>query len=313
MRHPLDASLLPPLIQVIFPPQSLLDLAMHSIAQVSTGQTVGGAIVTVHRLPNEMLAQIFKEYMLKLLHDKQVDPGQSSLSRTPPSLATITYVCQKWRYAAVTNPSLWILEPVPVHIPSWTKEVLARSVTMPLVVRAVHAQLPSLSISYIFQHIHRVESLKINLDPRRTTTHEIAMWKRVLILLEAAKPAPLLKTLHIWGRLHHDTDSPDFLPIVIPDTIFKGVFPQMTNLAAAYVSISSLSPLFQANLTSLILESVTVWETYAEMSVTLRLTLCLEYLRIGMSMPRPSTLTPHDFVVLPNLQTLAVYGPISQL
>ncbi|KAI0311645.1 hypothetical protein OF83DRAFT_1087549 [Amylostereum chailletii] len=263
-----------------------------------------------------MLAQIFEEYVLGLVDDPEGYGNRSlqvSVCPHPPSLVTITHVCQRWRNVALTTPGLWIIQPVPVTSLDWTREVLNRSKAMPLNIRALYAKLRSQPILSVLQQLSRIESLRINLDYRRGSPSEVVEWGKITSML-ADHPAPLLKTLQISGRLHYsESEHRVFRRVVILDTIFQGVFPQMTELTAAHVSLSSRSPLFHANLTSLTLESVTLWKTYTDMGATLRSTPQLRRLRIGVNIPHPDTLTPRDSIILPVLETLGVYGQTSHL
>ncbi|KAI0310711.1 hypothetical protein OF83DRAFT_1178268 [Amylostereum chailletii] len=97
---------------------------------------------------------------------------------------------------------------------------------------------------------------------------------------------------------------------VISDTMFQGQMPQLSSLELFSVAISPLSPLFHSNITLLDITSTSIWNTYQDMTDTLRRVPSLQTLRVSLYTPLTGPFAEQT-VGLPHLQKLSLFGRIS--
>ncbi|KAI0302943.1 hypothetical protein BC826DRAFT_883574, partial [Russula brevipes] len=77
----------------------------------------------ISQLPVEILIQVFSYYAAS-------DRHPHVRFRTPPQWLAVTHVCQRWRDAALTCPSLWV-DMISTNF-RWTEEMLERSRDLPI-------------------------------------------------------------------------------------------------------------------------------------------------------------------------------------
>ncbi|KAI0060064.1 hypothetical protein BV25DRAFT_1993101 [Artomyces pyxidatus] len=140
------------------------------------------------RLPADILSSIF-------LWVKEMDPfyhDRPEVTMKIPGWISLTHVCHRWREVALHDSVLWgeciLLDRLP---PSWGAEILRRSGSTPLSMRANFSLAPALEDAFDRNVVSRLRTLYL-LGRERETQHTL---HRLQDVLQA--PAPLLRTLSI--------------------------------------------------------------------------------------------------------------------
>jgi len=177
----------------------------------------------------EILIQVFTYYCAS-------DRHPHIRLRPPPPWLAVTHICQRWRDAALSCPSLWVDIISTNH--RWAEEMLERSRDVPIHITiddggSTQKPCELRTARLLFSRIHRAQSLVM------TSTHTILACMPILFDAEAA---PLLQELIITN--FHPTSVLD----LITRPLFGGKTPSLQLLSLYRCRVLWSSPLLQCDL-----------------------------------------------------------------
>jgi hypothetical protein len=180
------------------------------------------AIVPISRLPPEALAMIFS-FLSPPGCDEEI--YYQTLIRT-------THVCRYWREIALNCPTLWSHVDFIKLRPAGIAEILARAKMVPLFLEVSG---PRLSRA-------QFDIFKRELEAHIPHTNQISLYGGSQALLEHfVSSAPILESLAV--SVLSDSLYPS--GFIIPNTLFNGTAPKLTNLTLTGGSIRWNSPLLK--------------------------------------------------------------------
>ncbi|TFK65479.1 hypothetical protein BDN72DRAFT_962493 [Pluteus cervinus] len=246
----------------------------------------------IHRLPQELLAEIF--YLAR-----HIPPSdQYGVKKLPSNWVAMSQVSQQWRDVALGSSNLWahISSSYPRSI---IQECLKRSEPTSLTVDW-YCSTPD-DAQFFRSSLHRVKELTLVLN---STT-----WNTLSSNLSS--PAPKLELLYIFLR-SRDAQSP--APLIITDSIFSATTPCLQQVHLSGCSIHPEAPLF-TGLTSLGLYDPPQRLSAQNLFSMLRSLPHLSFL--GLSEVLEPTTSPVSAnittVALPTLRSLLIRGqPLNQ-
>lgn len=169
------------------------------------------SVVTISRLPPEILSEIFIFTAIASVktNDNEIE------TFTPRWIESTSHVCQYWRNTALGCPELW--SGIIFSHKNWAEEMLERSKTMPLVIRAtVTCKSVFDRVQLALSHLSRIRELRLQVsgDDMRSLLDTIVY-----------KDAPKLEYLRLtrytkpWGPF----GSLDFRTslYILPDSSFE--------------------------------------------------------------------------------------------
>ena len=187
------------------------------------------------RLPPELLAAIFLEYMRQF-------EGFSCFARMVPPWVDVSYVCRYWRSVALNCANLWTR--LFFVSSEWMDELLRRSKTVPLIIHTdfYHPKSNPRQVRPLERalgHMERIQDLWIDCDSSEDVLN--------MVQARLTAAAPLLRSLHL--STYEDGDN----HIVIHKDTLPGAGLRKFHLEFCHVDWSS--PIFNG-LTELTLSHV---------------------------------------------------------
>ncbi|KAH9978238.1 hypothetical protein BGW80DRAFT_800651 [Lactifluus volemus] len=191
----------------------------------------------ISRLPVEILIQIFSYYPAS-------DRNPHIRFRPPPPWLAVTHVCQRWRNAALSCPSLWV-DIISTNF-RWTEVMLERSRDVPIQITvddggSEHMPCEVRTARLLFSKIYRAQSLAV------TCVHAIIA---CIPMLFDAEGAPLLQELIITN--FHPSTSID----LVSQPLFSGKTPSLQLLSLHRCRVLWSSPLFRSDLVYLYISHI---------------------------------------------------------
>ena len=174
-------------------------------------------------LPPEVLANIFLEYMWAWHRGHK---ARYTTDTIPPWIS-VSHVCRYWRDVALDCAGLW------THLffvsSKWVDELLRRSKTAPLIIRADTIWIELDLLKKALRHMDRVQDLFI------TCPSDVVIEIRTIL----AAPAPLLRSFHLSLVHGYPGDQ-----LGVSEDIFAGVIPDLRQLHLKGCRVDWLSPIF---------------------------------------------------------------------
>lgn len=256
----------------------------------------------IYRLPVELLAHIFT-----LLADQPYHE-----SRPYASPIALSQVCRSWRTIAEQTPQLWSSMPLARGL-DWTQRALQYSQNTSLDVRISSFGIKNpekykQAVQLTLEQLPRIRSLDVTLD-------EIVdgVLSEVPTLLRS-RPASALKELEYRISGYRRDNSGD-----LNGDLFTGACPeQLRSANIRDITVRPDCPIFRSQLTTLCLNSCSVWATVDDMMRTLKGLPMLENLtwimheEVALQMDeRDRVETEPRSVRLPHLKTLELQDEIA--
>ena len=244
----------------------------------------------ISRLPVEILIQVFSYYSAS-------DRRPHVRFRTPPPWLAVTHVCQRWRQAALSSPSLWT-DIITTNY-RWTEEMLlerSRDVPVHITVDdagSVHTPCDVRAARLLFSTIHRAQSLVM------TCADKLLACMPILFEAEAA---PLLEELTITN--FHPTSALD----LVDRPLFSGKTPCLQFLSLHHCRVLWSSPVFQCDLVYLSLSHIPHDQRphLEQLLDVLKSLTRLECLQLDEALPNHIS-SPTDFTSLLSVERLVLY------
>ncbi|KAI0315566.1 hypothetical protein OF83DRAFT_342646 [Amylostereum chailletii] len=241
-------------------------------------------------LPPEILAEIFMTFSpsqyqavsikTKYMHiESEMSQEHANVTRTWWS---IPQVCQRWRQVALQSSCFW--SSILFSHPDLTSTMLSRSKSAPLSVsfldpppfdRAATAS----SFSLVLPHVTHIDNFMVMCSPH--ILRQIA---------GTATRAPTLTSCSLTC-LHDDQLAHD--PISIPSTFLHGHAPLLQVLHLSECWLPWTSPLFQDNITTLVLTSVQRMDTEEDFRQMIDALERMPRLRLLVLVRRPPHIANH--------------------
>ena len=257
-------------------------------------------LVPISCLPTEILSVI-----CSLLTSQASLEAVNFESSLPTPSFSISHVCHRWREISLNLPYLWSFVNLTKLTPAGAAVMLARAKMAPL-----HLEVETIKWNkakfkafkeQINAHMHHIRHLGMTVKP-----NHLKMFGQLV------SSAPSLQLLSICNQ------EPLFviLPVIIPDTLFNGVAPNLTYLVLYNCGIRWQSPLLKG------LRDLELFSFPARARTTLH-----SWLRALKRMPQLESLVlrrgvPCDLVVLseglkltvdlPSLTELSILGSVSE-
>ena len=269
------------------------------VLSLSTLRSWRNSLSHVFRLPPELLAAIFLEYMRQWHREY----GLCRATAIPPWV-NVSYVCRDWRKIALSCAELW------THLffvsPDWMDELLKRSKTAPLTIHAdIDSDTAMVPLEKALGHLERIQDLWIYCS--RSVASKIRA--------RLSATASLLRSFHLsLSSFGYPDDQ-----FEVGKDIFNGVMPGLRKVHLEFCQVDWGSPIFNG-LTELSLFSP---RNYPEIDWDgLLLALCqlsnLRRLHLGWLLPDRDDLniamtnTKNMVkVTFPQLERLTLADPIS--
>lgn len=264
-------------------------------------------LVTIARLPPELLTEIFLHYAAVIRSSFSYYASGifgSGAMHGPRSKRwiRIAHVCHHWREVALGSPRLW--SEFSVDRLDWTTEMLSRSKKAPLHLTVLALHNVSEALKLALKELPRIESLVFKMCSMDSVTNQ----------LQLGTEAPLLKSLAIASN------RPSLMSIA-PDAqiLFDKVdLPRLTHLELQDTRISWHNPIFKSTLTHLHFRSSDSLYEYQSASIhcvlraleSMPALQTLELKGVLPSLPDDAPPLIDDHALnLPQLQTLVLAAP----
>ncbi|KAF8141590.1 hypothetical protein EV363DRAFT_1392037 [Boletus edulis] len=186
-------------------------------------RTKRNALSHVSRLPDELLATVFILYVRQYHNSEwaKIKTFSTAPARVP-IWVRVSYVCRRWRMAALSCPTLWTY--VFFVSRTWMTVLLQRSQRAPLRVRVdltygARRSLPMLEM--LFEHLPRMEEFHIRGLPPDAVSNMIS---KCLI------PAPLLRSLQLTVSTNKRSLASLDAPVPNLPVLFSQATPKLRSL-----------------------------------------------------------------------------------
>ncbi|KAH6914667.1 hypothetical protein BKA70DRAFT_1396099 [Coprinopsis sp. MPI-PUGE-AT-0042] len=264
--------------------------------------TAPNDLVAIPRLPEELLAEIFYEYI------KLNGVGHNFGCSSYAGLSVLTCVCRRWKETADNCPKLWTkVSAWPWAPMSWMEKALDRSKSAPLTIELSVAGANSgwdTFLTKAFSNPARLESVTLK-------DHKSVLEKLAGLLISSA---PLLYNL----SLTYDGFRSDNTLVYLSENLFNNDTPRLRKLELVGCFLPWTSHLY-SGLTSLTirlrLENSDGPQPSTQQLYDILFNMPeLHYLELnGISLPDTQTLSSSQVVTFPHLKGLALEGTTARV